>query len=425
MNEHATITRVAVDAGSLVTKVVSGRSEPPDEELALDTELHAAVTGRGREGAALDAALATARESRVGSDGDIAVTVPVPDAWLDGSAEGALRYEAIRHLAEDQLGLTRVSWAGQLASVAVLAASQRGFAAPGRYLICDAGGSGVRVAACDVSGRTVRTLAVHDAPGGGWADFDAAIRTALNAGRDPGLDEWYRSAAEQDRRARMVFDRARTAADFRDARVYSVGGYELTAGQAADCFAPTADRIRAGAAAVLGAGAPSVAVLTGGLAWFPLTQQAVTDASGATPVVLGPEAAAAGALLLASGRAELAPHGLPAVAVPGHRITDGLLEEESLPLPWTDSFTSLDGGPLVLAEPALTLDIGGRQVRLAVPGLVSGPYRVGVRPAWSGTGVVVLRAPRIPPAAVAQAPDPQSGRDVFVIPLNLQEVPDE
>ena len=163
--------------------------------------------------------------------------------------------------------------------------------------------------------------------------------------------------------------------------------------------------------------------MTGGLARSPLARQAVTEATGVSPVVLGPEAAAAGALSLATGQAELARPALPPVTVPGHRITDGLLAEQSLPLPWTDSFTALDGGPLVLEEPVLTLDIGGRRAQLTVPDLPSGSYRVGVRPAWSGTGVVVLRSSAAPD--LAQEPESQSARDVFVVPLNLQETPNE
>jgi hypothetical protein len=422
------VTRVAVDAGSRVTKIAvsGGTAGPSPREPSPRTEQHTGAAGPGGERAALAAALTAARASCASpADGDIQVSLAVPDAWLDGSAEGAQRQEALRYLAEDQFGLTRVAWVGQLASVAALAASQRGFAEPGRYLVCDIGGRGVRVAACEVTDRTVHQLAVHDAPGGGWLDFDAAIRTTLRADSDPGLATWYLSAIAQARRARLVFDRARNAPEFRDARAYSLtggaGSYELTAGQAADCFAPTADRIRTGSAAVLGGAAPTVAVLTGGLAWFPQAHQAIAGAARATPAVLGPEAAALGALLLAGGQAHLAPHGLPPVTLPTHRVRDGLLEETGLPLPWTESFAP---EALVLEDPELTLDIGSRRTTLKVPGLASGQYRVGVRPSWSGTGVVVLRAQRSSPAGQTTVPghaDPD--RDVHVLPLDLQEMP--
>ena len=233
--------RVAVDPGSLTTKIaVSGGAGAPDRELLLRVGQPSSPWDPGRGGDALAAALATVRESRAEPDIDTAMVVAVPDVWLSGSAEGALRQEAIRHQAEDQLGLTGVSWVGQLASVAALAARHTGSAASGCYLICDAGGGGVRVAACQVSGRSVRPLAVHDAPGGGWADFDAAIRATLRAESDPGLAKWYLSAAEQDRRAEMVLNRARARPAFRDAPVYTLSGstdsYELTAGQVANAF---------------------------------------------------------------------------------------------------------------------------------------------------------------------------------------------
>lgn len=419
--------QVALDPGYLMTKIAVSGGGASDRELLLRTDQLSSAPGSGHDLDALNAALAAARASRGEPDAGIAVTVAVRDAWLDGGVDGALRQEAIRHGAEDQLGLARVSWAGQLASVAALAASQHGFATSGHYLIGDIGGGGVRFALCEVNGRAVRPLAVHDAPGGGWADFDDAIRATIGAESDPGLAEWYLSAAGQDRRATTVLDRARAAPAFRDARVYELaglaGGYELTAGQVADCFASTADRIQTGVAAILGAETPTVAVLTGGLAWFPLARQAVTEATGVTPAILGPEAAAAGALLLANGQAVLTRPSLPPVTMLGHRITDGLLVEESLSLPWTDSFTPLDDGPLVLAESTLTLDVGGRRMRLAVPDLPRGSYRVGVRPAWSGTGVVVLRASSA--ADPAPVPEPGTARDVFAVPLNLQEMSDE
>ena len=430
MNGPSTITRMAFDAGSLVTKiaVTSDPSAEPDQELPR-TEQHPGATGPGGPRAALMAALPAARTSHSSGpsrDTGLQVSLAVPDAWLDGSAEGAWRQEELRCLAEDQFGLTRVSWTGQLAAVAALAASRREFAEPGRYLVCDIGGGGVRVGACEVTGRIVRPLAVHDAPGGGWRDFDAAIRTMLRAEADPALATWYRSATDQAKRAALVFDQASSDPDFLDARAYSLTGtcsrYDLTARQAAECFAPTMDRIRTGTAAVLNGAVPAVTVLTGGLAWFPQAHRAMAEVTGTAPDVLGPEAAVLGTLLLAGGQAQLAPHGLPPVALPSHRIKDGLLEETTLPLPWTGSFTPHDGEPLLLENPELTLDIGRRRVTLPVPGLTCGQYRVGVRPSWSGTGVVVLRAHYAANrTAGPDRADPR--RDVHVLPLDLQEMP--
>jgi hypothetical protein len=432
MSEPGTVTRVAVDAGTLVSKiaVAVGSSGSPGQEPPPPTEEHPGATGTDGQRAALAAALAAAaRVSRASGPGrgtGLQLSLAVPDAWLDGSVEGTQRQEELRHLAEDEFGLTRLSWTGQLAAVAALAASRRGFAAPGRYLLCDIGGCGVRVAACEVTGRTVRPLAVHDAPGGGWRDFDAAVRTTLLAESDPGLATWYRSAIEQSKRATTVFRHARSDPALLDAQAYSLVGaasrYNLTAGQAAGCFAPTMDRIRTGLAAVSDGAEPAAAVLTGALAWFPQARQAVAEAARSEPDVLGPDASVLGALLFADGQAQLAPHGLPPVTLPAHRIRDGQLEETSLPLPWTDSFASTAGEPLVLDDPELTLDIGRRRVTLLVPGLTRGPYRVGVRPSWSGRGVLVLRAEHdVTRTAGPAQTDPR--RDVHVLLLVTEEMP--
>ena len=417
MSERGPVTRVAVEAGSLLTKIAVAEGSLAGQP-AGEPSLHTGAAGPDRERAALAAALAAARDNGGPGDTGLQVSLAVPDAWLDGSAEGVRRQEELRYLAEDEFGLTGVGWTGQLAAVAALAASKRGFAEPGRYLVCDLGGCGVRIAACEVTGQTVRPIAVHKAAGGGWLDFDAAVRATLKAASDPGLATWYLSAIGQSRRATLVFNQARNAAEFLDARAYSLTGsdsrYELTAGQAADCFAPTADRITMGVTAVLDGATPAVAVLTGGLAWFPQARQAVADAARihGLPDVLRPEAAVLGALLLADGQALLAPSGLPPVTMPAHRIRGGLLEETSVPLPWTDSFAPPGDEPLVLEDPELTLDVGRRRVMLPIPGLARGQYRIGLRPSWSGTGAVVLRAQRAGP-----------GDDVHVLPLDLQEIP--
>lgn len=412
----------AIDVGSLLVRVAVSRG---DGELELRAE---SAGGGGQDG--LRSALAAVRR-RGGAD--TPVCVAVPDSWLDGGADGARCQEELRHIAEDEFGLTAVTWAGQLASAAALAASgapARGATPglpgppsgpPGRYLVGDVGGAGVRVALCAVEGRTVRQVAVYDEPGGGWRDFDAAVRAA--AGADSGLDGWDESAMAQEKRARLVFERARTAPEFRGARAYSLTGadgtFELTAGQAMDCFAPAAERIRAGAEAVGGTGttdggSPTAAVLVGGLGWFPLAAVALADAVGRDPVVLGPDAVARGALLIAAGSFSAAPRGLPTVSLPMHQVRDGLLEQADIRLPWEAQFASADGEPLTLAGPEITLDIGGRRTELEVPGLTAGEYRVGVRPSWSGSAVIVLRADRA-----------GRGPDIHVAPLDLQEMPDE
>lgn len=159
-----------------------------------------------------------------------------------------------------------------------------------------------------------------------------------------------------------------------------------------------------------GIAAAAVAVLTGGLAWFPEAARTVADTTGVAPVVLGPEAAAHGALLIAAQEASLAPHGLPSVVMPMHQIRDGLLEQVSLPLPWTVPFAPPGDDPLTLNGTELTLDVGGRLVVARLPGMVPGRYRIGVRPTWRGSGLLVVR----PDQAAA-------GPDVHVISLDALE----
>lgn len=408
MKPSAATVHVAVDAGSLVTKVASA---PAGAVAEPRFRVEAAAAGP-RE--SLAAALASVGRAGGGSE----IWLAVPDTWLDGSEVGGRRQEACRHFVEDELRLTDpVRWVGQLTAVSVLAASQRGFTVDGRYLICDVGGVGVRVGVCEVAGRTIREVAVHDAPGGGWADFDRAVRTALAAGSDEGLASWYQSAISQERRATVVMVQAKNNPGYRDAPAYRLTGhrgeYELSAGQAADCFAATADRIRAGIAAVRDASdpaAPAAAVLTGGLAWFPEATAVVAEAAGVTPTLLGPEAASRGALLIAAGQASQAWPGLPPVTVPMHQIRDGRLADATVGLPWTAQFAAPDGDPLILDNPELTLDVAGQLMIARLPSLVPGPYRIGVRPTWHGSGLLVVR-----PGQAA------SGSDVHVIPLDALE----
>jgi hypothetical protein len=413
-------TRVAVDIGTQFVKIVTVTG-PGDAG-----RVRVRPVGPGGSRAVLTELAATGAE----------VCLAVPDAWLDGSAAGAREQEALRQLAEDELGLTGVRWAGQLAAVAALAASRGAVAderaaaseqAGGRYLIGDIGAAGVRVALCEVSvtpgpGYAVRQVAVHAAQGGGWQDLNVAVRAALGADADPGLGTWYEQAIAQGKRARLVFDRAKTAPDFRSARVYALAGsgdsYELTAGQAAECFASTADRIKAGVTEVLaGGGQGLTTVLTGGLAWFPLAAATLADLTGRAPLILRPEAAARGALLLADDQAALGECGLPPVSVPMHEVRDGLLGEVSVPLPWTASFTTAGetGEPLCIDNAKLTLDIGASRVTVPLPEVTDGPYRAAARPSWAGGGVLVLRADQrqdtVPWASAA--PDPS----VHVVPL--------
>ena len=412
--------RVGVDIGSRLAKIVPA-GDPG-----------------GQDRPRLRAGSARAVLAQVAAAEAAEVCLAVPDAWLNGSERGGREQEALRQIAEDELMLAPVTWAGQLAAVAALAASREAAAGqdPRRYLVCDAGAGGVRVALCEVSAApgaryTVRQVGVHAVSGGGWLDFDDAVRTETGAGADPGLETWYEQAMTQAKRARVVFDRAESAPDFLAARIYTLAGagtsYELTAAQAARCFAPTAARIKDGVAAVLaragldaggqgsaGRGSALTAVLTGGLAWFPLAAATLRESSGCAPLILRPEAAARGALLLADDQAGLGGGALPPLSVPMHEVRDGLLAEVSVPLPWTASFGKADQ-PLFIEDAELTLDIGPSRVTVPLPGLAAGPYRTAARPSWAGGGVLVLRsaAPDTATARLGADDDPA----VRVVPL--------
>ena len=326
----------------------------------------------------------------------------VPDAWLDGSVAGSTAQEALRHACQDELGITQLTWTGQLAAVATLVAERNG---SGRYLVCDVGADGVRTGLLDVAGSVARIVTAHDAPGGGWRDFDAGLRSQLPDGGPPLPADWYESAKTQDRRARAVLSRASSAPAWQESPAYTVigsaGEISLLAGQVLDCFGPTEQRIRAGAAQVLGGGPPVAVVLTGGFGWFPLAAQVLAEVAGATVIVAGPAAAARGALLFARGSMRMAPPPVLAqVALPVHQVSAGVLTEASLELPWAEPFASPADGPLVLDGPELTVDIAGRRATIGLPGLAPGPCRVGIRPGWSGSCALVVRPEGRPGAPV-------------------------
>jgi hypothetical protein len=440
--------RVGLDAGSQLVKVAVDRGTGADVASSL------LVAQPGRPSGPLAQAVAIGRggtpmpvTTGPGSTipagrRDVEPCLAVPDCWLDGSVAGGRNLEALRRAATEDLGLTRVGWAGQLAAVTALAAADRAqpgtsppmpsagpgarrtFAA-GRYLACDVGALGVRVACCEVTPTGIRQLAVHDAPGGGERDFDASIRTAIGGADDPGLAEWYKEALGQGRRARLVFERAKDDPHYLAARVYALlgadDGYELTAAQAAACFSATADRIRAGVAAVLGGVVPDAVTLSGGLAWFPLAADVLAEAAGMAPTVMGLDAAARGALLLADDQAGLGGRAAPAVSLPMHQVRDGLLEEVSVPLPLTTSFGSGDE-PIDLAGPELTLDVGARRLQLPLPRLAEGPYLAAVSPSWSGTAALVLRADRLAQSAPGwPAPAAHADADPIVVAIEPLE----
>lgn len=397
----------ALDLGTAVAKIARDSASEPDT----------CPTPAGDWPARIRAALQAA-----GIDGPAdGLCLAVPDAWLDGSVAGSTAQEALRHACQDELGNAQLTWTGQLAAVAALVAERNG---PGQYLACDVGADGVRTALLDVAGPVVRIVTAQDAPGAGWRGFDAALRGQLPDTGQPLPADWYRSAKSQDRRARAVLSRARSAPAWRESPAYTVigpgGEFSLLAGQVLDCFAPTEQRIRAGVAQVPGGGPLAAVVLTGGFGWFPLAAQVLTEVTGANVVVEGPAAAARGALLFARGSMRMAPPpALAPVVLPVHHVSAGMLTQASLELPWTEPFASPADGPLVLDGPELTVDIAGRRATIGLPGLAPGPCRVGVRPGWSGNCALVVRPDGRPGAPVVvrlDLPPPGAGAGSDGIP---------
>ena len=330
---------VALDLGTLTTKIAAGRPGAQPWFGSRPTPL-------GNRDEQLRAALADAAD--LARQPPVRVSLAVPDGWLDGSVHGARACEALRHVAGDQPGHPEVYWAGQLAAIAAVSASDPQ-PPDGPLLVCDVGGTGVRAARCDISGRTVRPLAVRAADGG-WRDFDQAVQAVLAADGDQDPASWLHRISDADqRRAAKVLSLAVSDPAFRDSRAYTINsqdsGRQLSGGQLMDCFAAVGDELRAAILAVLGKGTAAAAVVTGGLAWFPLVSQIVRDTAGVTPELAGPEAAAHGALLLGHGDPQLSWPSQPAVTLPMHQIEHGLLTEVRLALPATPAFAEPGPSP--------------------------------------------------------------------------------
>lgn len=320
--------------------------------------------------------------------------VIVPDAWFGGTVSGALAYEKVRHACEDEYGIERITWAGQMAAVAASCSGQRG---QGNYLVCDIGYAGVRAGSFTVGDGTVRTTLVMHADGCGWSDFDRSVRGAV--GDDPLPHDWYTQAAQQADRAGEVFKNAAASPDHEDDRAYRLTGqreHRLTARQMMDCFAPVREALGACVTAAAGAGWSGTVVLTGGLGWFPLAGLTVSEAArtaAADIVVTRPDEAVRGALLFARREVSAEPPAGPgAVSLPMHRVSAGLLVQESLDLPWHEPFARPPEGTLSLDREELVLMIAGQYRTFRLPGLVPGRYRIGVRAGWSDPGVLIVRA---------------------------------
>jgi hypothetical protein len=254
----------------------------------------------------------------------------------------------------------------------------------------------VRAGMFAVGDAHVQVIDTHSEDGGGWRDFDAAIRSEVAAGLPEAWYEQARTVQQEDRAKAVLEDAARSPEEYADTRVYRISGQggkiDVSARLLTESFAPTARLLRIAVEAVTGTERPERVVIVGGLSWLPLATCAVADATGATPVMAGLDAAAQGALLFARGEVRLAlPLGRQTVALPTHRIRDGLLEEVNVTLPWTEPFATLPDGTLTIDSEELELTVDGQPRAARLRGLVPGQHRIGIRPAWPGPGILVVR----------------------------------
>jgi hypothetical protein len=375
---------LALDTGALTTKIAVGRA-------GAAPDLSSRPTAQLSREDACSGALGDATCALGGPPGRVCVAVP--ESWLDGDLSAAQAFEDLRHHLEDDLVVSPLTWVGQL-SAAALAAGQSPSRPPGRYLVCDLGGTGVRTALIETAEQAVRPLAVDADRPGGWLAFRDRLRAALPAGQ-PEPDLWFTAAEQQQRRAALVLAQATADPAFRDTWAYRVGtttaSWEITAGLLIDSFAEVARQLRASVSAVLAGAVPDVAVLTGGFGWFPLAAQVVAETAGIAPEILGPHAAVQGALLIARGAARRRSPQRPDASLPAHQIRDGRLEDLRLPLPWTYSLARSGDEPVVLDSAEVTLDIAGTLRTIPLPGLVPGPCRIGLRPSRPGRALLVIR----------------------------------
>jgi hypothetical protein len=368
---------LGIDPGALTLKIASGQ------------EVAQFPSPAGGPVAILRSALSQAQP---GAE----ICVAVPDAWLSGGTADVLRLEEMREECV-KVGARAPTWAGQLAAASAFAAADRG---AGRYLVADLGGTGIRAGLFSVSDGSVQIEAVHAEAGGGWRDFDAAVRAALPSGQSSELPAtWYEqaSSAEKAARAVMVLDEALSGDDDAlDTRVYRIAGpngdIAITGRAVIDSFAPAERSLETAIAAVRAVGSPEHLVLTGGFSWLPLAARRAASAVGAEPLTLGPDAAARGALLFAGKEAALAPPaGREPVTIPVHRFRDGLLEGDDVRLPWNEPFAVFPAGALTVGSDELQVSFGGRPMIARLPGLAPGPHQIGLRAAWPGPGVLVVR----------------------------------
>ncbi|TDD89838.1 hypothetical protein [Actinomadura rubrisoli] len=379
---------VALDAGSATTRLaLGGPGVPPVVE--------ARPTPDGDLAVFLSKLLEAGRARAPGAIAGMTVTVP--EAWQDGTAEGVRAYERLRRTVLEELGWPRVTWLGQAGCVAAEAVAGRPRPG-GPVLVCDLGARTVGAALCAAGGRSLRvaSVAVAERDQGAGLAFDAAVAAAAPV---DGFEALFAGArARHGRRAAVVLPRAWTHPRYREAPVYRVGDTDITAGTLIDAFGATAAALKDVVSRVLdGSGSPAAVAVAGKFGVFPLVGRMLTDelAPPEPPMVLGPAAAVRGALRIAAGEIEVAPPDRPAVTLPLHRVRHGLLEVRDVPLDPSTDYASQDGYPVLVEVPAegpapFGVRVDGLDVPVRPPDLPPGSYRVGLRPSHTGPGVLVL-----------------------------------
>ncbi|RAY16622.1 hypothetical protein DPM19_00045 [Actinomadura craniellae] len=372
----------ALDVGAATTKLALVGAAAP---VALERP-----TPAGGLAGFLRDLLVEGRSQVPGEPGSI--TVVTPEAWFDGGERGARAQEEMREIVAG-LGWPETAWVGQVAAAAARAAARHRFEVPGPYLVCDAGASGVTVARCEVTGRTV--LPCEVAEGGPGASVGGRAYETTFAGRRPmgtalDLPSLVREHGDLIRR---VLDR--TVDDRRGRTEPLLGEGVVTVAELARGFAPTAEWIGTAVPVLLAARPPAQAVVTGGFGEFPLVERAVRAATGVEPQVLGRFGAVEGALLMARGRARAAVFDVPDVSVAVSRVKDGLLESHWVRVnPRSAPYAYFRGDPLVVetgAESArIRLKVSGR-ITAVVPPPLAGGHHLALHPARSGPGTLVFR----------------------------------
>ncbi|MFC9977384.1 hypothetical protein ACFVH6_41445 [Spirillospora sp. NPDC127200] len=367
-----------VECGALWTRILHAGAAEPDVGPAPDGPVEPHLRGRL-------ARLAIPHEP---------LAFVVPDRWLAGERLGVLEHERFR---AELRSFSELTWYGRSPAVAALAAERYG---PGLYLVCDLGWSGASLGLCLVEGRTVRVLATVFEPRAGGGAYAQAVTAGMPAGVRAGFAAAQVAKAD---RARAVL--ARATGEHADDPVYVVGGVTISAGRLIECFAPPAELL---AARVRDLHRPGCTLLlSGGFGDFPLVEPALPG-----PVRrMGPEASLHGARLLDRRDFVMASGARREVALPMHRIRNGLLDTLQIPLAQgPGAYAALGRDPLVISDAEdgpggalhvpggrLALTVGGRPGAVAVP---AGTYRVGLRVSFTGSAALLLDPPAGEPVLV-------------------------